>query len=125
MYLETWTCPEYLSRVKHFMSAALADMKDHGKTAIFCPCRDCRNEKKFPKPNNIHAHLVMHRFKENYICWNKHGDEGLNEGEMNRALHTDSVDQGLTPGEIDHDLRDEDILGFNDNDLEDLVENVD
>jgi hypothetical protein len=125
MYLETRTCPEYLSGVKHFMSAALADMKDRGKTAMYCPCRDCRNEKKFPKPDNIHAHLVMRGFKENYTCWNKHGEEGLNEGEMDRALHADSVDQGLTPGEMDHDLRDEDILGFNDNDLEDFVENVD
>ena len=125
MYLETRTCTEYLGGVKHFMSAALADMKDRGITAMYCPCCDCRNEKKFSKLENIHAHLVMRRFKENYTCWNKHGKEGLNEGEMDRALHANSVDQLLTPGEVDHDLRDENILGFNDNDLEDFIENMD
>ena len=44
---------------------------------------------------------------------------------MDRALHADSVDQGLKSDEIDHDLRDENILGLNDNDLEDFVENMD
>jgi hypothetical protein len=125
MYPETRTYPVYLSGVKYFISAALTDMKDHGKIAMYCLCCDCKNDKNFPKPDNIHAHLVMRGFKENYTCWNKHGEEGLNEGEMDRALHADNVDQGLTPGEMDHDLRDEDILGFNDNDLEDFVENVD
>ena len=80
------------------MSAALADMKDRGKTVMYYPYRDCKNDKKFLKPDNVHAHLVMCGFKENYTCWNKHGEEGLNEGEMDRALHTDSVDQWLKSG---------------------------
>ena len=67
MYLEIQTCMEYLSGVKHFMSAALADMKDYGKTTMYCPYRDCKNDKKFPKPDNIYAHLIMHGFKEIYI----------------------------------------------------------
>ena len=44
---------------------------------------------------------------------------------MDWTLNADSVAQGLTPCDMDHDLRDEDILGFNDNDLENFVENVD
>ena len=75
------------------MSATLLDMKDCGKMTIYCPCFDCRNENKLSKLDNIHAHLVVRGFKENYTCWNKHGEESINEEEMDRVLYADSVDQ--------------------------------
>ena len=81
--------------------------------------------KKFLKSNNVHAHFIVHGFKENYTCSNKYGQECLNEGEMDQGLYADSVNQGLTPSDMDYNLRDEDILGFNDNNLENFVENVD
>ena len=73
------------------MSAALADMKDYGKTVIYCPYHDYMND-KFPKLDNVYAHLIMRGFKENYTCWNKHDEEGLNEEEMDQGLYVNSVD---------------------------------
>ena len=48
---------------------------------MHCPCVDCLNQKKFGQRDNIFHHLITHGFKKNYMCWNKHGEEGLNEDE--------------------------------------------
>ena len=68
--------------MKSFLTVMVADMEGQGKMAIWYPCCDCKNEKKFPKPDNVYDHLLRHGFKERYHVWNKHNEEGLNKGEM-------------------------------------------
>jgi hypothetical protein len=46
------------------------------------PCIDCLNQKKFAPREIIFHHLVARGFTKNYMCWNKHGEEGLNELEL-------------------------------------------
>jgi len=46
---------------------------------MWCPCKDCRNMKKFELSCTVHAHLIIRGFMAGYICWNKHGEEGINE----------------------------------------------
>jgi hypothetical protein len=49
----------------------------HNKKLCFrimvCPCLDCLEQ---------FLNLITRGFIENYTCWNKHGEEGLNEGEV-------------------------------------------
>jgi hypothetical protein len=59
---------------------------------------------------------------DDYRCWNKHGEEGLNEVEMRDSYMERDV---LTGVEKDHDdVNEADILGFTDDDIEFEVHNV-
>jgi hypothetical protein len=69
----------FLSGVNGFLNQAEADMRNHGVQAILYPCIDCLNQKKFAQREIIFHHLATRGFTKNYTCWNKHGEEGLNE----------------------------------------------
>jgi hypothetical protein len=62
--------------------------------------------------------LIKHRFKENYRCWNKHGEVGLNEAEMMAKVPTDGVE------EEDDDVNEEDILRLSDDNIMSRVDNI-
>jgi hypothetical protein len=69
----------FLSGVNGFLNQAEADMRNRGVQAMLCPCIDYLNQKKFAQWEIIFHHLVTHGFTKNYTCWNKHGEESLNE----------------------------------------------
>ena len=81
MYRQPRVWETFLSGVNGFLAQAEADMRDRGVPTMCCPCVDCLNQKKFGQGDNIFHHLITRRFKKNYMCWNKHGEEGINEGE--------------------------------------------
>lgn len=77
---------EYLNGVNGFINVAKQqankeEIDAYGSSFIYCPCKDCKNEKKFRSHDIVFQHLILRGFKENYTCWNKHGEEGFNEGE--------------------------------------------
>jgi hypothetical protein len=74
--LEDWE--NSLSGVNGFLNQAEADMRIRGVKTMVCPCIDCLNQKKFGQREIIFHHLVTHGFTKNYMCLNKHGEEGLN-----------------------------------------------
>jgi hypothetical protein len=69
----------FLSKVNGFLNKAEEDMRNRDLQAMLCPCIDCLNQKKFAQWEIIFHHLVTRAFTKNYTCWNKHGEEGLNE----------------------------------------------
>ena len=81
MYRQPRVWETFLSGINGFLAQAEADMRNWGVSTMYCPCVDCINQKKFGQWDNIFHHLITHGFKKNYTCWNKHGEEGLNEGE--------------------------------------------
>ena len=81
MYRQPRVWETFLSGVNGFLAQAEADMRDRGVPTMCCPCVDCLNQKKFGQRDNIFHHLITRGFKENYTCWNQHGEEGLNEVE--------------------------------------------
>jgi hypothetical protein len=59
---------------------------------------------------------------KDYRCWNKHGEEGLNEVEMGDSYMEREVPIGV---EEDHDdVNEAYILGFTDDDIEFQVRNI-
>ena len=86
MYIPPRDLGLFVTQVKGFLGQAAADMRNRGVTTMWCPCVDCANQKKFAQTDNLLYHLVTRGFTKNYTCWNKHGEEGLNEGEE-RALN--------------------------------------
>jgi hypothetical protein len=74
---EVWE--NFLSGVNGFLNQAEADMRNRGVQAMLCPCIDCLNRENSHNEKSffiIWSHVVS---QKNYTCWNKHGEEGLNE----------------------------------------------
>jgi hypothetical protein len=64
----------------------------------------------------LRSHLIKHGFMQDYRCWNKHEEEGLNEVKM-----MDSYLEREIPNSVkeDHDdVNEAYILGFTDDDIE-------
>jgi hypothetical protein len=62
--------------------------------------------------------LIKHGFKEDYRCWNKYGEVGLNEAEMREEVPNDGVE------EEDDDVNEADILRLRDVDIVSQVDNI-
>jgi hypothetical protein len=98
------------------------DMLDSVRGYLCCPCKLCKNEKKYHTNDMLRSHLIKHGFMEDYRYWNKHGEEGPNEAEMRDSYFEREVPTGL---EEDHDdVNEADILGSTDDDIEFQVHNI-
>jgi hypothetical protein len=96
-------------------------MLDNIRWSLCCPCKHCKNEKKYCTYDVLRSHLIKHGFMVDYRYWNKHGEEGLNEAEMRYSYMEREVATGV---EEDHgDVNEADILGFTDDDIEFQVHN--
>lgn len=115
MYIDNRTSEEYLSSVKSFISAAEAYMLSQNKSSMFCPCRDFKNIKEYGNTLNIHAHLIIRGFikKYKYTCWNKHGEIGVNDGELDEDLPDKQPDQDDM--HICQDLSDHNVVDISGN----------
>jgi hypothetical protein len=113
---------EYIKVLDAFIDFAKKDMLDNVRGNLCYPYKHCKNEKKYRTYNVLMSHLIKHGFMEDYQCWNKHEEEGLNEPKMwdsyiEREVHT-SVEE-------DHnDVNKADILGFTDDDIKFQVHNI-
>jgi hypothetical protein len=115
-------CNEYLKGLDAFVDFTKKDMLDNVRGNLCCPCKHCKNEKKYHTDDVLMSHLIKHGFMEDYRCWNKHGEEGLNEVEMRDSYLEREVPTGV---EEDHnDVNEADILGFTDDDTEFQVHNI-
>jgi hypothetical protein len=139
---EDWE--NFLSGVNGFLNQAEADMRNCGVQAMLFLCIDCINQKKFAQREIIFHHLVICGFKKNYTCWNKHGEEGLNEldgylndGEVRHhgTDHDEDLDgsglyeenEPLFPSNVlrPEDITDQEVMGFYDGEVLQCVHNVD
>jgi hypothetical protein len=97
-------------------------MFDNVRGNLCCPCQYCKNEKKYCTNDVLRSHLITHGFMKDYRCWNKHGEDGLNEIEMRDSYMEREVTTGV---EKDHnDVNEIDILGFTNDDIEFRVHNI-
>jgi hypothetical protein len=71
----------------------------------------------------LSSHLIKHGFMEDYRCWNKHREEGLNETEMRDSYLEREVPTAVEE-DHDDDVSEPDMLGFTDDDIEFQVHNI-
>jgi hypothetical protein len=128
---EDWA--NFLSGINGFLNQVEADMRNRGVQAMLCPCIDCLNQKKFAQREITFHHLVTGGFTKHYTCWNKHGEEGLNEIEAgclneievrHHANHDEDLDDSgifegnepLFPPNVSRpeDITDQEVRGFDD-----------
>lgn len=118
--MDNHTCDEYLNGLMGFISFAVDDMKQKKSKVVYCPCLDCKNDKRYSHEMHLHAHLIVRRFKSNYKIWNKHSEEGLNPGAAPEGFMDGSGDQ---VDEGDQHLADDEILAMDD-DYDDMVDHI-
>jgi hypothetical protein len=109
---------EYINGFDAFIDFMKKDMVDNGRGFICCPCKYCKNEKKYRSDDVLRTHLIKHGFKEYYRCWNKHGEVELNETEMREEVPIDGVE------EEDDGVNEADILRLSDVDIVSRVDNI-
>ena len=105
MYLENRLCEEYLSGIKAFIAATEADKLDRRMSAICCPCIDCENARKFPSSLHVQAHLIIRGFMSDYLCWNQHREEGVNDRDLQCGLMGEEISAGQQTACLDGDER--------------------
>jgi hypothetical protein len=113
---------EYIKGLDAFIDFVKKDILDNVRGNLCCPCKCCKNEKKYRADDVLRSHLTKHGFMEDYRCWNKHREEGINEAEMRDSYVEREVPIGVKE---DHDdVNEVDILGFTDDDIEFQVHNI-
>jgi hypothetical protein len=110
-------CNEYIKGVDAFINFVKKDMLDNIRGNICCPCKHCKNEKRYHTDDVLRSHLIKHGFMEDYRYWNKHGEEGLNEAGMRDSYLEREVPTGVEE-DHDDDVNEPDILGFTNDDIE-------
>ena len=63
-------------RYMHGVSQVITNAKAHAgnENPIFCPCKDCKNQRNFHQVESIRAHLITRGFMPNYTIWTMHGE---------------------------------------------------
>ncbi|WVZ85320.1 hypothetical protein U9M48_032263 [Paspalum notatum var. saurae] len=79
-----WMCKDrrsikFIAGLSVFIETAEKNKKSSG--FISCPYCDCRNEKEYSLSKPLHDHLIRRGFMPGYLCWTKHGELGVLEGE--------------------------------------------
>jgi hypothetical protein len=115
-------CNMYIKGVDTFIDFAKKDILDNIRGNLCCLCKYCKNKKRYRTDDVLMSHLIKHGFMENYRCWNKHEEEGINEAEMRDSYLEREVPTGV---EEDHNnVNEANILGFTDDDTEFHVYNI-
>jgi hypothetical protein len=116
-------CNEYIKVLDAFIDFMKKDILDNVRGNLYCPCKHCKNKKKYCADDVLKSYLIKHGFMKDYQCWNKYGEEELNEAEMRDSYVEREVRTGVKE---DHDdVNEADILEFSDNDIEFQVHNID
>jgi hypothetical protein len=119
---EPCLCNEYIKGTVAFIDFTKKDMLNNIRGNLCCPCKHYKNEKRYHTYDVLRSHLIKHGFIEDYRCWNKYGEEGINEAEMRDSYLEREVHTGVKK---DHnDVNETDILGFIDDDIEFQVHSI-
>jgi hypothetical protein len=92
---------EYIKGVDAFIDFTKKDMLDSIRGNLCCPCKHCKNKKRYRTNDVLRSHLIKHGFMKDYRCWNKHAEEGYNEADM-----IDSYLESDVPTSIEEDHND-------------------
>ena len=75
MYKARKTDTYFRGEVDKFIQAAENHARIEETQMIHCPCRTCKNLRVFSNATIIRSHLLISGFVDNYMIWNKHGEE--------------------------------------------------
>jgi hypothetical protein len=59
-------CNEYIKGLDAFINFVKKDMLDNVRENLCCPCKHCKNEKKYRTYDVLMSYLIKHGFMEDY-----------------------------------------------------------
>ena len=82
----------YMLGVSKFIADAKTDAGDGNP--IFCPCKDCMNQRRWAQIESVRMHLITRGFMLNYTIWTMHGEVGVNVPRKNDSQLLRNVETG-------------------------------
>ena len=69
----------------HCISQFITNAKAHARNGnpVFCPCKDCMNQRKWAQIESVRMHLITRGFILNYTTWTMYGEVGVNVPQKN------------------------------------------
>ena len=69
----------------HGINQFITNAKAHARNEnpVFCPCKDCMNQRKLAQIEYVRIHLIISGFMPNYTIWTMHGEVGVNVPQEN------------------------------------------
>ena len=88
MYKARRTDAYFRGEVNKFIQAAENHARIEKTQMIHCQCRTCKNLRVFSNTIIIRSHVLISGFVDNYMIWNKHGEEAppLRENQLDEIL---------------------------------------
>ena len=65
---------EFIEGLHYFLSMTEANKQN---SFMCCPCVNCNNNKDYSSSRILHSHIFVNGFMEKYVCWTKHGEQGV------------------------------------------------
>jgi hypothetical protein len=59
-------CNEYIKQLDAIIEFMKKDMLDNIRGNLCCPCKNCKNEKKYHIDDRLKSHLIKHGFLVDY-----------------------------------------------------------
>ena len=85
MYNADRCSKEFIDGLHYFLSVAETN-KQNG--FMCCLCVHCNNNKDYSFSRILHSHIFANGFMEKYVCWTKHGEQGLPWKTMKKKILT-------------------------------------
>ena len=86
MYKARRTDAYFRGEVDKFIQAAENHARIEKTQMIHCPCRTCKNLRVFSNTTIIRSHVLISGFVDNYMIWNKHGEEEQPQRERTQSM---------------------------------------
>ena len=102
----------FVQGLELFISVVSAYMEHNVEALGFinCPCRDCKNLKKWDTMELIRDHLLRRGFMPNYMVWMKHGEEGENPPDEQASAGIRNRNRDTNVGKTGHMNENEMVL---------------
>ena len=93
MYKARRTDAYFREQLNKFIQAAKNHARIEKTHLIHCPCKPCKNMRVFSDTTIIRSHILISGFIDNYMIWNKHGEEAPppRENQFEEILQTPSL----------------------------------
>ena len=84
MYNADRRSKEFIDGLHYFLSVAEANKQN----SFMCyPCVHCNNNKDYSSSRILHSHIFANGFMKKYVCWTKHGEQGVTMEDNGRVWY--------------------------------------
>ncbi|XP_039845666.1 uncharacterized protein LOC120705427, partial [Panicum virgatum] len=101
MYNADRRSKEFIDGLHYFLSVAEAN-KQNG--FMCCPCVHCNNNKDYSSSRILHSHIFANGFMKKYVCWTKHGEQGVTMEDNEEEDFDDHFPGNAGIGAFDDDI---------------------